>query len=147
MRPFDHPRSRRSRLDGLRGDIADHSQAVVPSRSKAILEGDMTVIDAKLLASDRLLDQAWRGGIGVSSANARARALGDPLRCGVVIEDAKLIVSDHHACSPDEALARLVFVSQHTNRTLRDIAHEVVTCAAGQGVEGASTPPVYRFTL
>jgi hypothetical protein len=134
-------------VDGLRGDIADHCKAVVPSRSKAILEGDMTVIDAKLLASDRLLDQAWRGGIGVSSAIARARALGDPLRCGVVIEDAKLIVSDHHACSPDEALARLVFVSQHTNRRLRDIAHDVVTCAAGQGVEGASTPPVYRFTL
>jgi hypothetical protein len=44
-------------------------------------------------------------------------------------------------------LARLVFVSQHTNRRLRDIAHDVVTCAAGQGVEGASTPPVYRFTL
>ena len=63
------------------------------------------------------------------------------------IEDAKVIVSDHHACSPDEALARLVFVSQHTNRRLRDIAHDVVTCAAGQGVEGASTPPVYRFTL
>ena len=119
----------------------------MPSRSKAYLEGDLTVIDAKLLASDRLLDQAWRGGIGVSSAVARARALGDPLRCGVVIEDAKLIVSDHHACSPDEALARLVFVSQHTNRRLRDIAHDVVTCAAGQGVEGDSTPPVYRFTL
>ena len=107
----------------------------------------MTVIDAKLLASDRLLDQAWRGGIGVASALARAQALGDPLRCGVVIEDAKLIVSGHHACTPDEALARLVFVSRHTNRTLRDIAHDVVTCAADRGVEGASAPPVYRFTL
>jgi hypothetical protein len=105
------------------------------------------VIDAKLLASDRLLDQAWRGGIGVASAVARARALGDPLRCGVVIEDAKVIVSGHHACTPDEALARLVFVSRHTNRTLRDIAHDVVTCAADRGVEGVSAPPVYRFTL
>jgi hypothetical protein len=119
----------------------------VPSRSKAYLEGDSTVIDAKLLASDRLLDQAWRGGIGVASAFVRARALGDPLQCGVAIEDAKVIVSDHHGCSPDEALARLVFVSQHTNRRLRDIAHDVVTCAAGQGGKGASTPPVYRFTL
>ena len=105
------------------------------------------MIDAKLLASDRLLDQAWRGGIGVASALARAQALGDPLCCGVVIEEAKLIVSAHHACSPDEALARLVFVSKHTNRRLLDIAHDVVTCAAGQGVEGISTPPVYRFTL
>ena len=105
------------------------------------------MIDAKLLASDRLLDQAWRGGIGVASALARAQALGDPLRCGVVIEEARLIVSAHHACSPDEALARLVFVSKHTNRRLLDIAHDVVTCAAGQGVEGNSTPPVYRFTL
>jgi len=105
------------------------------------------VIDAKLLASDRLLDQAWRGGIGVASALARAQALGDPLRCGVVVEHAKLIVSAHHACSPDEALARLVFVSKHTNRRLIDIAHDVVTCAASQGVEGDSTPPVYRFTL
>ena len=119
----------------------------MPSRSKAYLEGDFDVIDAKLLASDRLLDQAWRGGIGVASALARAQALGDPLRCGVVIEDAKLIVAAHHACSPDEALARLVFVSKHTNRKLLDIAHDVVTCAAGHGVEGNSTPPVYRFTL
>jgi hypothetical protein len=105
------------------------------------------VIDAKLLASDRLLDQAWRGGIGVAGALARAQALGDPLRCGVVIEDARLIVSAHHACSADEALARLVFVSKHTNRRLIDIAQDVVTCAAGQGVGEDSTPPVYRFTL
>src|SRR5881392_863372 len=61
-------------------------------------------------------------GIGVASALARAQALGDPLRCGVVIEDAKLIVSAHHACSPDEALARLVFVSKHTNGRLLDVA-------------------------
>jgi hypothetical protein len=40
-----------------------------------------------------------------------------------------------------------VFVSRHTNRTLRDIAHDVVTCAADRGVEGVSAPPVYRFTL
>jgi hypothetical protein len=66
------------------------------------------VIDAKLLASDGLLDQSWSGAIGVASVVARA---------------------------------------QHTKRTLRDIAHDVVTCADGQGVGGASTPPVYRFTL
>ena len=105
------------------------------------------MIDAKLLASDRALDQAWRGGVGVAMAATRAEELSDPLRLDLLLEDAKLIVSDHHACSPNEALARLVFVSQHTNRRLRDIAHDVVTCAAGQGVEGASTPPVYRFTL
>jgi hypothetical protein len=105
------------------------------------------VIDAKLLASDRLLDQAWRGGIGVASALTRAQALGDPLCCGVVIEDARVIVSAHHACGPDEALARLVFVSKHTNRRLIDIAQDVVTCAAGQGAGDDSTPSVYRFTL
>ena len=105
------------------------------------------MIDAKLLASDRLLDQAWRGGIGVASARSRAHALGDPLRCGAVIEDARLIVSGHHGCSPDEALARLVFVSRHTNRRLLDVAGDVVTCAAGQGADGDRTPLVYRFTL
>ena len=64
-----------------------------------------------------------------------------------MIEEARVIVSAHHACSTDEALARLVFVSKHTNRRLLDIAHDVVTCAAGQGVEGSLTPQMYRFTL
>jgi hypothetical protein len=103
---------------------------------------------AKLLAADRALDQAWRGGVGVAQAVTRAQELSDPHRLDVLLEEAKAIVSDHHACSPDEALARLCFVSWYTNRRIRDIASEVVTFAADQpGFADQSTPRLYRFTL
>jgi AmiR/NasT family two-component response regulator len=106
------------------------------------------VNDAKLLAADRALDQAWRSGVGVAMAVTRAQELSDPLRLDVLLEDAKVIVSDHHACSPNEALTRLCFVSWYTKRLLRDIAAEVVTFAANQhGVADHSTPRLYRFTL
>ena len=105
------------------------------------------MIDAKLLAADRALDQAWRGGVGVATAATRAQELSDPLRLDVLLEDAKVIVSNHHACSPDEALTRLCFVSWHTNRRLRDIASDVVTFAARRGFADQSTPRPYRFTL
>ena len=106
------------------------------------------VIDAKLLAADRALDQAWRGGVGVAGAVTRAQELTDPHRLDVLLEDAKAIVSDHHACSPDEALARLCFVSWYTNRRIRDIASEVVTIAADRQDGPAEQPPrPYRFTL
>ena len=51
-------------------------------------------------------------------------------------------------CSPEEALARLFFVSWYTNRRLRDIASEVVTLAADQQ-DGPTeqSPRPYRFTL
>jgi AmiR/NasT family two-component response regulator len=104
------------------------------------------VIDAKLLAADRALDQAWRGGVGVAMAVTRAQELSDPLRLDVLLEDAKVIVSDRHACSLDEALARLCFVAWHTNRRLRDIASEVVTYRQG-GFAEQLTPRLYRFTL
>ena len=58
--------------------------------------------DAKLLP-DRALDQAWRGGVGVAMAVTRAQELSDPLRLHALLEDAKVIVSDRHACSPSEA--------------------------------------------
>jgi AmiR/NasT family two-component response regulator len=106
------------------------------------------VTDAKLLAADRALDQAWRGGVGVAKAVTRAQELSDPHRLDVLLEEAKAIVSDHRACSPDEALARLCFVSWYTNRLLRDIASEVVAFAADQrGLADQSTPRPYRFTL
>jgi AmiR/NasT family two-component response regulator len=106
------------------------------------------MIDAKQLAADRALDQAWRGGVGVAIAVTRAQELSEPLRLDVLLEDAKVIVSDRHACSPDEALARLCFVSWHTKRRLRDIASEVVAIAATQhGSAGEPTPNPYRFTL
>jgi AmiR/NasT family two-component response regulator len=105
------------------------------------------VIDAKLLAADRALDQAWRGGVGVAMAVTRAQEHSDPLRRDELIEDAKVIVSDHHACSPEEALARLCFVAWHTNRRLRDIASDVVTFAARRGFAEQPTPRPYRFTL
>ena len=105
------------------------------------------VIDAKLLAADRALDQAWRGGVGVAMAVTRAQELSDPLRLDVLLEDAKVIVSDRHACSPSEALTRLCFVSWHTDRRLRDIASDVVRFAARRGFADQSTPRPYRFTL
>jgi AmiR/NasT family two-component response regulator len=106
------------------------------------------VIDAKLLAADRALDQAWRGGVGVAGAVTRAQDYSDPLRHDALIEDAKVIVSDHQSCSPEEALARLFFVSWYTNRRLRDIASEVVTIAADRQDGPAEHPPrPYRFTL
>ena len=60
----------------------------------------------------------------------------------------KRIVSDHHACSSDEALARLFFVSWYTERRLRDIASELVAFAADRpdGPTEQATRP-YRFTL
>ena len=45
---------------------------------------DTIVIDAKLLAADRALDQAWRGGVGVAMAITRAQELSDPLRLDVL---------------------------------------------------------------
>jgi AmiR/NasT family two-component response regulator len=105
------------------------------------------VIDAKLLASDRALDQAWRGGVGVAMAVTRAQELSDPHRRDLLLEGAKAIVSDHHACSPDEALARLFFVSWHTNRRLRDIASEVVAADRQGGSDERPAPRPYRFTL
>ncbi len=108
------------------------------------------MIDAKLLAADRALDQAWRGGVGVAMAVTRAQELSGPLRLDVLLEDAKAIVSDRHACSPNEALTRLCFVSWYTNRRIREIASEVVTFAADPregGFAGQRTPRPYRFTL
>jgi AmiR/NasT family two-component response regulator len=107
------------------------------------------VMDAELLASDRALDQAWRGGVGVAMAATRAEELSDPLRLDLLLEEAKAIVSDHHACSPNEALTRLCFVSWYTDRRLRDIASEVVTFAADRrgGFADQSTPRPFRFTL
>jgi hypothetical protein len=106
------------------------------------------VIDAKQLAADRALDQAWRGGVGVAKAVTRAQELSDPHRLDVLLEETKAIVSDRHACSPEEALARLCFVSWYTNRPLREIASEVVAFATDQrGFPDLSTPHPYRFTL
>jgi AmiR/NasT family two-component response regulator len=104
------------------------------------------VIDAELLASDRALDRAWRGGVGVAMAVTPAQELSDPLRLDVLLDEAKVIVSDRHACNPDEALARLCFVSWHTKRRLRDIASEVVAYRQGGFAEQSATHR-YRFTL
>ena len=106
------------------------------------------LIDARLLANDRALDQAWRGGVGVAKAVTHAKTLTESFSFDVVMKDATSIVSAHHGCSPDEALSRIVFVSQHTNRRLRDIAQEVIASEAADGQALAVHPPrMYRFTL
>jgi hypothetical protein len=43
-------------------------------------------MDAKLLAADRALDQAWRSGVGVAMAVTRAQELSDPHRLDVLLE-------------------------------------------------------------
>jgi len=101
------------------------------------------------LAADRLLDEAWRGGVGTAAAYAEATRLSHETGAQErVIEDAKMIVSERRDCSPEEALVRLIFVSNRTNRTLREIAWEVVAAAAtdAQGLVAAPPRP-YRFTL
>jgi hypothetical protein len=66
----------------------------------------------------------------------------------VVLEDARAIVSDRHACNAAEALSRLVFVSQYTSRPLRDIVYEVIAASAADNQSLAVHPPrLYRFTL
>lgn len=102
------------------------------------------------LAADRVLDQAWRGGIGVVAAVRRAGELSDPLCCDAVMRDAVLLVSKHQACNTDEALSRLIFVAKHTNRRVQDIAADVVAPAVAATAEeatgGVEARP-YRFTL
>jgi AmiR/NasT family two-component response regulator len=101
-----------------------------------------------LLAADRALDEAWRSGVGAAEAYAHAKRLRKEIGRDAAIEDAKTIVSDRRDCSPDEALVRLIFVSQRTNRRLREIAWEVVAAAAADAQGLAAAPPrLYRFTL
>ena len=101
------------------------------------------------LAADRLLDEAWRGGVGTAAAYAEATRVSHEAGAQErVIEDAKMIVSERRDCSPDEALVRLIFVSNRTNRKLREIAWEVVAAAAADAQRLAVVPPrLYRFTL
>ena len=106
------------------------------------------VMDAELLAADRALDQAWRGGVGVAMAATRAEELSDPLR----LDELSKIEGDRlrsRRLRPDEALTRLCFVSWYTDRRLRDIASEVAAFAADRqgGFAEQSTPRPFRFTL
>jgi hypothetical protein len=103
------------------------------------------------LAADRVLDYAWRAGIGVATAVTRAQELSDPLRCNAAIRYATLLVSHHQTCSQEEALSRLLFVSHHTSRRVQDIAAEVIASAAAvapaQALDDPVEPRPYRFTL
>jgi GAF domain-containing protein len=47
------------------------------------------------------------------------------------IEQAKGVLMAVHRCGPDEAFARLVTVSQHTHRKLREVARDLVAQVAG----------------
>jgi hypothetical protein len=101
------------------------------------------------LAADRVVDQAWRAGIGVAAAVARAGELSDPLHADAVMRTATLLVSNHQACTPEDALSRLVFVSRHTKRPVQEIAAELVAsdAATAHGATGVLEPHPYRFTL
>jgi AmiR/NasT family two-component response regulator len=100
------------------------------------------------LVADRVLDQAWRGRVGVAKAVARATQLSDFLRRDAVVEGANAIISERHKCSLEEAFARLVFVSQHTKRSVQELADEVVASGTADPLElGAGSARLYRFTL
>jgi AmiR/NasT family two-component response regulator len=119
----------------------------VPSHPKRV-EGDIMGTTAELLAADRVLDEAWRRGVGVAKAVALAKELSEIILREVVIEDAKQIISAHHDCDAAEAFARIVFVSHRTNRSIRDLACLVVASAAAELQGLAVHPPhLYRFTL
>ncbi len=119
----------------------------MPSHPKR-LEGDSVATTGDLLSADRSMDRAWRSGIGVGQAATRAKELGDLLRRNALIDDAKEIISDRHNCSPEEALVRLVFVSERSHRSVRDLACEVVASAAAERQGLTVHPPrLYRFTL
>ena len=130
-----------------RGDIADtpRGRSAVPSER---LEGDIMVTTADLLAADRALDDAWRCGVGVAKAVAHAKELSEILPRDALIDDAKAVISARHSCDPDEAFARIVFVSHRTNRSIRDLACQVVSSDAAerQGLT-VHAPRLYRFTL
>jgi hypothetical protein len=49
------------------------------------------------------------------------------------IEQAKGMLMGYYGCSAEDAFAALVRCSQHANRKLRDIAHDVVTAASRPG--------------
>jgi hypothetical protein len=135
----------RSTLGSPLGDI--DPELVVPSHPKRV-EGDIMGTTAELLAADRVLDEAWRGGVGVAKAVALAKELSEIILREVVIEDAKQIISAHHDCDAAEAFARIVFVSHRTNRSIRDLACLVVASAAAELQGLAVHPPhLYRFTL
>ncbi len=94
------------------------------------------------------MDQAWRSGIGVAKAATHAKQLSDLLRQNALIDDAKQIISDRQSCSPDEAFVRLVFVSECTQRGVRELAREVIASAAVERhVLPVHPPRLYRFTL
>src|SRR5438876_253507 len=103
------------------------------------------VTRADLLAADRVLDEAWRSGVGVAKAVARAKELSETLPRDVLIDDAKEVISARHNCDLDEAFARIVFVSHRTNRSIRDLACQVVSFAAAEQ-QGLSVhaPCLYR---
>src|SRR5438132_12490758 len=98
------------------------------------------VTTADLLVADRVLDDAWRGGVGVARALPDAKELIEVLPRDVLIEDAKEVISVRHNCDADEAFARIVFVSHRTNRSIRDLAGQAVASAAAER-QGLRVPP------
>jgi AmiR/NasT family two-component response regulator len=105
-------------------------------------------IATDLLSADRAMDRDWRSGVGVAKAATHAKQLSDLLRQNDLIDDAKEIISDRQSCNPDEAFVRLVFVSEHTKRGVRELAREVVaSVAAERQVLPVHPPRLYRFTL
>lgn len=86
------------------------------------------------------------GYLGAALHNAAAYArqeqvaaqLGEAMLSRDVIEQAKGVIVSTHRCTPDEAFALLVSLSQHSNRKLRDVAQALVV-ATGSGRAG---PPV-----
>jgi AmiR/NasT family two-component response regulator len=76
--------------------------------------------------ADRLFDQAWVAGGDMACALADAKRLSGCVGRDPVIEDAKLQLAEANSCTPSEAFALLVKMSQSMNRKVAAIARQLV---------------------
>ncbi|TXG89843.1 ANTAR domain-containing protein [Rhodococcus rhodnii] len=113
-------------------DITAHEELVgdLAAAVESAEDADSLAIDSDTLA--RVV--SVMPGIALSRRDAlhENAHLRRALETRASIEQAKGILMTRHTCGPDEAFARLVDLSQHTNRKLADVAHDLVAEVAPQ---------------
>ena len=87
---------------------------------------DAATIAAALERADQRLDVAWIDGGDVQRALAVAKRLSIQVGRDPVIEDAKVLMAEANRCTPSEAFAFMVKISQRTNTKLALVAHRIV---------------------
>lgn len=101
------------------------------------------------LAGQELVADTLASYLGAALRNAAAYArqeqvaaqLGTAMLSRDVIEQAKGVIVGTRRCTPDEAFALLVTLSQNHNCKLRDVAQELVDAAASPRPVRLSSPP------